>query len=284
TGPGVRCEFAMDDGSEIRLNENSELQLTEPRELDLASGQVFSVVAKRQAPFELAVAGARVIALGTRFDVQCRGEQVVLAVLDGSTKLTHPGIDQVVQRGQVVTMTKGHVTQLQGPQALDQATRWVTDILVLKGRDNPELNARIDDLFAQIGEGKMAFLRENELKALGDRCVIPLVRYLQSPRSSGQTFKRQEAARIVGDVAQPWCIPDLIQLLQDSDGEVRASAAGALFRLTSLNQNRSTKQWRQEPAEAGRAAIQAWQEWWRGNRYRYPGIQPVREPETRLSA
>lgn len=273
TGPGVRCEFAMDDGSEVRLNENSELKLTDPRNLDLAAGQVFSVVSKRQTPFQLAVAGATVTALGTRFDVQRRPDQVILAVLDGSTKLADRGADQVVGQGQVVSLANGRVTQLAGPQALDQATRWITDILVLKGRNNPELNARIDDLFAQIGEGKMAFLRENELKALGDRCVIPLTRYLQSPRSTGQTFKRQEAARIIADVAQPWCIPDLIQLLRDGDGEVRAAAARALFRLTNQTQNRSTIQWREQPAESGRAAFEAWQEWWRRNHDRYPGAQ-----------
>lgn len=279
TGPGVRCEFAMDDGSEIRLNENSELVLTQPRKLDLAAGQVFSVVASRPAPFELAVADATVTAMGTRFDVQRHPDQVILAVLDGSTRLTDRGIDQVVRQGEIVSLASGRVTQREGPQALDQATRWVMDILVLKGRDNPELNARIDDLFAQIGEGKMAFLRENELKALGDRCVVPLTRYLRSPRSSGQTFKRQEAARIVADVAQPWCIPDLIQLLQDSDGEVRAAAAGALLRLTNQTQHRSPRQWRDEPPEAGRAALQAWRDWWGRQHDRYPGTrttQPFR--------
>jgi hypothetical protein len=279
TGPGVRCEFAMDDGSEIRLNENSELKLAQSRKLDLAVGQVFSVVAKGRSSFELAVAGATVTALGTRFDVQRRPERVVLAVLDGSTQLAGPGAQRVVQQGQVVSLANGQITALEGPQALDQATRWIMDILVLKGRDNPELNARIDDLFAQIGEGKMAFLRENELKAMGDRCVVPLTRYLESPRSAGQIFKCRQAARIVGDVSQPWCIPDLIRLLQNPDGEVRASAAQALFRLTNLTQNRSTIQWREEPAESGRAAFQAWQEWWHTNRDRYPNAQATRPAE-----
>ncbi|HSZ57879.1 MAG TPA: FecR domain-containing protein [Tepidisphaeraceae bacterium] len=269
TGPGVRCEFAMDDGSEIRVNENSEIALNQSRRLDLATGQVFSVVAKAQSPFELAVAGATVTALGTRFDVQRRPDQVVLAVLDGSTRLASPGADQVVQQGQIVSLANGRVTPLEGPQALDQATRWITDILVLKGRDNPELNTRIDDLFAQIGEDKMAYLRENELKAFGDRCVVPLTRYLESPRSTGQTFKCQEAARIVGDVAQPWCIPDLIQLLQNPDGQVRAAAAQALFRLTGQTQNRSIEQWRDQAAESGKPALEAWQAWWQENRDRY---------------
>ena len=284
TGTGVRCEFAMADGSEVRVNENSELRLADLRKLDHVKGQVFSVVARKQTPFELAFAGGTVTALGTRFDVQCRPNQLVLAVLSGSTKLTNGGTHQDITQGQVVNVVNGRVTQLREPHALDQATSWITDILVLKGPNNPELNARIDDLFAQIGEGKMAFMRENELKAMGDRCVIPLVRYLQSPRSAGKTFKRQEAARIVGDVAQPWCIPDLIELLGDSDGDVRALAAAALFRLTGLTQNRSTQQWHDEPAQSGRPALKDWQEWWRVNRHHYPLGQDARRVETDESA
>ena len=271
TGPGVRCEFAMNDGSEVRVNENTELALNDRRRLDLASGQVFSLVAQSQAPFQVAAAGATVTALGTRFDLQCQTDRVILAVLEGSTRLSDRGNDQVVAAGQVVSLANGRVTPLQDSQVLDQATRWIDDILVLKGRDNPELNRRIDDLFAQIGEGKMAFLRENELKALGDRCVVPLTHYLQSPRSEGQTFKREEAARIVGDVAQPWCIPYLIELLRDPDGEVRASAAQALMRLTGQGQGRSVEQWRDEPVGACREAAKRWQDWWRQNRARYPG-------------
>jgi hypothetical protein len=284
TGAGVRCEFALDDGSQVRLNENSELQLDDSRRVNLANGQVFSVVAKQSSPFELNVAGAKLTAVGTKFDVQCHTDHVVLAVVDGQMRLSGQGTAQIVDQGQVVNFANGRVTRVEGAQALDQATRWITDILVLKGRDDPELNARIDDLFAQIGEDKMAFLRENELKALGDRCVVPLSRYLQSPRSNGQLFKREEAARILSDVAQPWCIPDLIQLLQDGDGEVRASAARALLRLTNQTQNRSVTQWHDEPAESGQAAYQAWQEWWRRNHDRYPGAQSTRPAETAPSA
>ena len=280
TGPGVRCEFAMDDGSQVRLNENSELQINDSRKVNLANGQIFSVVAKQSSPFELSVAGVTVSALGTKFDVQCEPDHVVLAVVDGQTRLDGQGTQQIVNQGQVVDFANGRVTRVEGAQALDQATRWITDILVLKGRDDPELSARIDDLFAQIGEDKMAFLRENELKSLGDRCVVPLTRYLQSSRSNGKTFKRQEAARILSDVAQPWCIPDLITLLLDHDGDVRASAALALLRLTNQTQGRSIDQWRKEPAQSGKAAFQAWQEWWQHNQDHYPGAQSTKRAAT----
>src|SRR5579859_1082153 len=51
TGAGVRCEFAMADGSEVRMNENSELELKRSRTVAVADGQVFSSVAKNKMPF-----------------------------------------------------------------------------------------------------------------------------------------------------------------------------------------------------------------------------------------
>jgi hypothetical protein len=279
TGAAARCEIAMTDGSEVRLNENTELELGQARSLSITSGQVFSSVAKSQTPFKVVVGGATITALGTRFDVQCHPDRVVLAVLEGSTRVNDgAAAGRVVNQGEAVSLMEGRVTPIEASAALDQASRWITDILVLKGHDNPELNARVNDLFAQIGEGKMAFLRENELKALGDRCVVPLTKYLESPRSAGETFKCQEAGRVVADVAQPWCIPYLIELLDHPDPQVRAAAAGALRRLTNEDQGRSVDQWRLQPKESGEKALKAWQAWWQRNRDRYPGGSRADQP------
>jgi hypothetical protein len=47
---------------------------------------------------------------------------------------------------------------------------------------------------------------------LGDHCVLPLTRYIQSERSRGpgRQSKRASAARILADLPQPWSIPDLL--------------------------------------------------------------------------
>lgn len=284
TGPGVRCELAMNDGSQVRLNENTDLELPTARTLSLANGQLYSSLVKRDAPYEVAVAGTTVSAQDSRFDLECHPDKAVLTVVQGAPRVGGSGAPQVIEKGQVVSLSKGKITPMQASGALDQATRWIDDILILKGRDNPELIARIDDLFAQIGQDKMAFLRENELKALGDRCVVPLTRYLASPRSAGQVFKRQEAARIIGDVAQPWCIPYLIDLLDDADGEVRSAAAAALRRLTNQDQGRTTDQWRDDPGEANAPAVKAWREWWRRNKSRYPGASAAASTEGAVPA
>jgi HEAT repeat protein len=84
-------------------------------------------------------------------------------------------------------------------------------------------------------------------------------------------LKRREAARIVADVATSWAIPELINLLNDPDGDVRYSAAKALQRLTGQNLNRDPNQWRDQSFAACVPTIETWHSWWEKNKQRYPG-------------
>jgi len=150
------------------------------------------------------------------------------------------------------------------------ATKWVNELLALKGKDNAELQKRVNDLLAELGQVKVSELYDEEIRSLGDHCLIPLSRYLQSSRSSGaepvETERRRRAARIVSDLAKSDFIPELIQLLSNPDPEVRASIAGALQRLTGENQGVTPQQWRGGADPHGPQA--AWQAWWEANRKR----------------
>jgi hypothetical protein len=158
------------------------------------------------------------------------------------------------------------------------ATSWVHEILKLKGHDNPELVKRMDDLFAQIGEGKMTHLGEKEILDLGDHCVLPLTRFIQSDRSRRNKEQRVAAARILAKIAQPWSVPDLIELLADDDEGVRYHAATALERLTEgETQGITPQEWAKAAAARRGGAIQKWQEWWEKNKVQYPG-NPLESP------
>ena len=98
-------------------------------------------------------------------------------------------------------IVNGRLGEVHQVDDLVVATRWVHEILVLKGRDNPELGRRIDDLLAQIGETKVDYFYEQEVKALGDHCALPLTRYIQSDRSHRDEKKRVRAAQILSDIA-----------------------------------------------------------------------------------
>ena len=279
TGPDVRCEFQTADGSEVRLNADTEVQIQSPRRVEVAGGQVWSSVAKAPQPFEAQAGGAVFTALGTQFDLRAQAQAAVLTVVEGSVRVRAGSNQDVLNAGQQLEVSAdGRLGDKTAVRDLALATRWVNEILVMKGRDNPEMAKRIDDLFARIGQEKMSIMYEEEIRALGDHCVIPLTKYIQSDRSNGESQKRAIAARIVSDVAPPWAIPQLIALLNDREGEVRSAAARGLQRLTGQSLGRSTDQWREDSLYTCQPTINRWQSWWQQNRNRFPGVPPDQQP------
>ena len=275
----VRCEFALADGSEIRLNENTELLLAAPRTLDLAKGRIWSTVAAADAPFNVALTnGATVTALGTQFDVQLEEQKATVIVVEGATEVKGKGRNTIVYPGERVEIIDGTPGQAQRTYNVLVATAWVHEILAMKGRNNTELQHRLNELFAELGQTKVKVLLETEIRSLGDHAIIPLTRYLQSDRSRGQNEdeRRDMAARILEDIAEPWAISDLITLLTHDDGNVRFHAARALQRLTGQDQGYAPPDWR-----TGRVnlteGVAKWRSWFDQNKARFPTTGPLRE-------
>jgi hypothetical protein len=271
TPPQVRCEFRTPDGSEVRLNGDTELAFRAPRQFDLAHGRILANVLAGTVPFEVQVADATVTALGTQFDLWSRPAETRLSVLDGQTKVRGPwGADTVVETGEVARIVKGQVPEKRQGENLLRETDWVLELLVLKRRDDKELTHRLNDILAQVGNEKASSFTDEEIRSLGYRCVLPLTRFLESERSQGQQFKRLRAARLIADLAQPWDIPDLIDLLADDDGNVRFYAARGLMRLVPDEEPLTPERWRDAPAAERKEALQAWRDWWEKNKGRYP--------------
>jgi hypothetical protein len=67
-------------------------------------------------------------------------------------------------------------------------------------------------------------------------------------------------------MAQPWSIPQMIELLSDDDGEVRFYAARALVRLANQNMGHAPEAWRNQ-----KFALDDWNKWWQEHKDRYPG-------------
>jgi hypothetical protein len=273
TDAAGRCEFRTPDGSEVRLNGNTELVFKTTRQFELAQGQVWSSVAEADAPYEINVpqANAKVTALGTQFDLACTALATVLTVVQGSTRVEGNTNAEVVQFGEQVKIAAGTIAERNRIHDLVVATSWVHEILVLKGHDDKELAKRMDDMLAQIGNAKMSFMYEKEILQLGDHCVLPLTRFIQSEQSKGDKRKRANAARILDKIAQPWSVGDLIQLLADDDVEVRFHVAKALERLTDgQTQGLSAENWRGADEGSRSAALERWRAWWGDNKTQFP--------------
>jgi ferric-dicitrate binding protein FerR (iron transport regulator) len=273
TGASGRCEFRTPDGSEVRLNGNTELVFHTNRKLELAQGQVWSNVAEDDEPYQIDVpqAQAKVTALGTQFDLACGVLATVLTVVQGTTRVEGSSSRVDVHFGEQAKIVAGAVAERRRVHDLVVATSWVHEILMLKGHDNAELAKRMDDMLAQIGNAKMSFMVEKEILQLGDHCVLPLTRFIQSAESKQDRQKRANAARILAKIARPWSVEDLIGLLDDHDREVRFHAAKALERLTDGQTHGLTPEsWRDAAADNRAAAVQRWHAWWQENRERLP--------------
>jgi len=275
TGKRVRCEFRTPDGSEVRLNGDTELLFRSMRRLELARGQVFSSVARDDEPYEVQVPKdqATVTALGTQFDVLARPEETVLTVVQGVTRVNDRDQRELGQFkvGERARIVHGRIEKRSQVSDLDLATSWVNEILALKGPENEEFTKRLDNLLAQIGQTKMNFLYEKEIVALGDHCVKPLVKFIQSDLSRKDQAKRVNAARILQRIAQPWAIPELIPLLGDGDGDVRFWTAKALLELTGgVTHGLTPENWRDLPREAWEKTREKWRAWWEENKDEVP--------------
>ena len=276
TPPKVRCEFRTPDGSEVRLNESTEVCFKSPREVNLKEGRVWSTVQKAPTPFCVVSPTVKVTALGTQFDFLHRAKESKVTVVEGKTLILCNNKKTEVPAGNIWSVDAKDHAELERQPAYEllKATDWVNEILMLKGHGNPELTKRIDDLFAHIGETKSDILNDDEIRLLGDHCVLPLTRYLQSDRSKGQIYKRRQAASILADLAQPWCIRDLIGLLEDKDPQVRVSAATALKRLTNQSFGMQPTEWQSAQPAACTSAQATWQEWLKNKDFRCPSEPP----------
>ena len=275
TGPGAICELRTSDGSEVRLNSDTELVFQSNRLLELVSGQVWSSVRRAEAPFEVKVPDAKVTALGTKFDLSVsprrtsRALETAVTVLEGVTRVAGAGREVLVRSGQRTRIEGGRI---EDPREEDVvlATSWVLKLLQLKGPENEELASRLDDLLAYIGEGKVKFLAVQEIKDLGESCVEPLLRYLQSSRSRKDPDCRVKAASIVSEMAPRWAVYDLIKLLADQDRPVRSFAAKGLERITGEAQGATAEDWGSKPWSQNEAVFKKWLSWWEEKKAQYP--------------
>lgn len=112
-----------------------------------------------------------------------------------------------------------------------------------------------------LGHAKVSYLYEDEIRRLGRRAVLPLLRYVSSQRSRSDAVARVAAARIAADLADETAIGDLIALVDDKDALVRFHAHRALSRLAGGDHGSTTDAADQDP-QSLKAVRGAWQTWW----------------------
>jgi hypothetical protein len=210
----------------------------------------------------------------TAWDAACllcvadSGDEVRVTAAAGNISVKGRNASLQLAPSETATITRERMDRDRSSDRL-LAASWMLPLLVRKGHADPELAERVGELLAQTGQPGMSDPYEAEIRSLGEYGVLPLLKFVESPRSAFDAERRGVAMRIVSDLAPPWAIGDLVELLEHPDAEVRFLSAAALERLTKKTQGVLSETWRGNPAE-WEPALAAWQTWWSRNKNRYP--------------
>jgi len=261
SGPETRCELRAADGSVLRLDGGAEIRATTTRSWALERGRVWLHVARAKTRFEVRADDAIITALGTQFDVTRSAGVRQVNVFAGTTLVTRGDDARIVRPGERADIDTTIATRRAYRSELAAASLWMHELLLLKGAADAELATRLEDLLAGLGEQKVATLYEDEIRALGPSCVTPLLKFLQSEREQRGQRGRVTAAKIAAELATDAAIDDLILLLSDQNGDVRAAMATALQRLTGEDFGRTPEAWRTSPWPECEATLLRWVDW-----------------------
>jgi ferric-dicitrate binding protein FerR (iron transport regulator) len=259
TGPGAKAAFHLADGTELRLNESTELQVAGPRQLRLDAGEVWAQVQPGKERFHVLTRDGRVEVMGTEIDVRVDPKYTVLLVFSGAASITNGKMARHVKAGEAAIADQLVVTGSTVAK-MERATKWMLDLLIARGRDNPELGRQIARLLEMMGASKVEYLTEEEIKSYGSACTIPIARWLENPESGSKAAARLKAIRILSDIGDWYAVDTYIKLLSDPSPEVRPLAAKGLQRVTGQTLGYPAAFW--GSGEDHRPAVQAWNDWW----------------------
>ena len=277
TGDDVLCELETTGGCVIRLNEGTEVTIASPTTVAIRRGELWcsspenvslKIVAQEPADQMPARAPEKKMpswslacpSSSCLLSAEPAGGDMQVMTSAGEAELQTPHGSQRLLPGQRAQVVNGQIVKSRDEFDPILEAGWVHALLVRKGKSDAELSRRIDAMLSQVGRSKVTWLYEQEIRGLGEHAVLPLLRYVQSPQSTGEPERRLTALRLVSDLAPSWAVPELIGLLANDDAQTRYFAATALQRLTGLDQGRPPDQWREDPAKCA-AALQLWHEW-----------------------
>ena len=174
TGFGERRTVTLADGSTLALDTQTEVQVRYSdtgRSLNLVSGQAqFDVTHDVERPFAVTAGGARVIALGTSFNVDMLGSKLFVTLLQGHVVVVPTAVESSMRAGSVGSVPtssaaastpelsrSGHVELNAGEQLVispvdppkivdvdaDRVTSWESGRLVFKDETLVNVAARM---------------------------------------------------------------------------------------------------------------------------------------------
>lgn len=176
TAHGAQQLLRLRDGSEVRLDTDSALTVRLSRHerlVELSRGQAYFRVAHDSRRFRVTVAGASVVAVGTEFDVDQRGQSAFVTLVDGKlavvaagVAIPEPGIPlsgaAILNKGEQARITMGSGIAIEPAVNLPSVTAWLEHQIVADNRPLEEVAAefnRYGKTPIEIGDANVGQLR-----------------------------------------------------------------------------------------------------------------------------
>jgi hypothetical protein len=227
----AKAELDVAGENQVRLDAGTQVAVQSINRIELTQGQIW---ASSLNPLEIHAGDSKVACVeGARLNAQ-RNEDVAEYVLEAgnATVMDRAGNNIALQPSQSVQVSRGQAQRPVPAQDPALLYGWTIDLVALKGSDDPEFRRRIHDLLALIGETKLDYVPEDQIRQQGTRASKPLRAYLEdTARLKGAELKRRRAAEILSDIATRDQAGDLETLLDDLDPQVRFAAAAGLRRI-----------------------------------------------------
>jgi anti-sigma factor RsiW len=277
------CEIETASGATVRMNAATQLAFVDANDVQFSQGEIWcrtpdACDLKVTPALDEPAAHAPVsLVLGPRgcscsFSCSSPTAGARISVASGQIEIVSPSHSTVIPAGRSVEFRNGAIEPAASGGDVASA-RWMHPLLIRKGPNDSELTARVNALLAEVGRSKLSYLRERDLRSLGEYGALPLLRFLQSTTNNEDAERRQTAASILADIAPAWMIPELIDLLDDADPTVRVSAATALKRLTAQTLGIEPQSWAESDRDL-QPSIAQWRTWWESERQAYPTPPP----------
>lgn len=146
TRPGETRMIAIEDGSRISINGGSAIVLNhgDQRVATLERGQaLFHVVHNEKAPFRVAVGDARLVDIGTVFDVTRADGNMIVAVSEGAVAYNPQSENVRVDAGRKLTVNEARRQADVTPVAAEAVGGWSSGQLVYDGAPLAQVTAEI---------------------------------------------------------------------------------------------------------------------------------------------
>jgi hypothetical protein len=236
------CEIRTTSDAIVRLNQQTELVLHRPEKVELVSGELWCRAAGNSelevscTPNPSKPGVTPVFTCPSSSEVQWRSlpdhAMACMDVASTPAEIKTPTTSRTIQPGEDVTFdgTQAGAEKVRHSNPM-QATSWQLPLLVLRSPDDSELRMRLLGALQSIGQTKVSYMHEDQIRQLGPAGAIPLLAYVNSPESRQQVSLRQRAMRLASEMAAPSSLPEFEALLKDEDPIVREFANRALMRF-----------------------------------------------------